>query len=83
MVEPPPEIEECFGFNHKVMILKESSPNIMITRKPIVCESLGKETSYVRERQFTPAHPTYDKLHCLLIVISKSCFYLLASFIKI
>jgi hypothetical protein len=39
---------KCFGFNHKIIILKESSPSIIITRKHMVCESLGKKTSCKR-----------------------------------
>jgi len=33
-----------FEYNHKVMIMKFRSPHpsIMVTRKPMVCESLGK-----------------------------------------
>jgi hypothetical protein len=33
-----------FGFNHKIMIkIHESLPNIMVTRKPMVYESLSKD----------------------------------------
>jgi len=37
-----------FGFDHKIIILKESPPSIMITIKHMVCESLGKKTSCAR-----------------------------------
>jgi hypothetical protein len=34
---------EGFGFNHKFMIkVQKSSPSIMVTRNPMVYESLGK-----------------------------------------
>jgi len=43
-----------FGFNHKIMIkVQESSPNIMVTRKPMVCESPGKGL-VVQEKDASP-----------------------------
>jgi len=47
MAELPLEMKG-FGFNYKIIILKESPPSIMITKKHMVCESLGKRTSCAR-----------------------------------
>jgi hypothetical protein len=54
MAELPLEMKG-FGFNHKIIILKESPPSIMITRKHMVCENLGKRTSCAKG-QSRPEH---------------------------
>jgi len=41
----------------------------------MVCESLGKRLVVQGEDASPPVHPTYGKLHCCLIVFSKSGFY--------
>jgi len=52
-------LERVFEFNHKIMInVQESSPSIMVTRKPMVCERLGKGLVVQGEDASPPLHPT-------------------------
>jgi hypothetical protein len=48
-----------FEFNHKIRIkVQESPPNIMVIKKPMVCESSGKRL-VVQEKDASPlVHPT-------------------------
>ena len=45
--------EGCLGFNHKVMIRESHDLVIMVTKKSMVCESLGMRTSFARGRCIT------------------------------
>jgi hypothetical protein len=49
--------EKDFGFNHIIKVQK-LPPNIMITRKLIVCESPGKEFVVQREDASPSVYPT-------------------------
>ena len=56
-------------FNHKIMIkVQESPPNIMVTRKSMVCDSLGKGLVVQGEDASLLVHPTQGMLHFCLIV---------------
>ena len=46
----------------------------MVTRKPMVCESLGKETNCVRGDILPLVHLTYSKLHHRLIINLRHVF---------
>ena len=43
-----------FGINHKIIILKESSPSITVIKKP---NNLGKSTSCEKKKHITPDTP--------------------------
>ena len=45
--------------------VQESPPNIMITRKPVVCESPSKRL-IIQGKDISPR--TWGKLHCCLII---------------
>jgi hypothetical protein len=49
--------EKGFGFNYMIKVQK-LSPSIMVTRKPIVCESAGKELVVQGEDASPPVYPT-------------------------
>jgi hypothetical protein len=49
---------KSFEFNHKIMIkVHESPPSIMVTRKPMVYESLSKGLIMQGENLSPPVHP--------------------------
>jgi len=53
-------------FNHKVMIrvLKSRHHILWTLENLMICENLGKMTSYIKERHITLVHLIYSKLHC-------------------